>query len=263
MEKSTFSDGEVAEYVNKQFVNINLDANRAEKESKQFKIEAIPATFLVDKGEIIAKHIGYLDPKKYVRWLKGCVEANKEIRALLPKLEESKNDSRFNGTLGSHYLKLGVEDKGLDFLRRSLSLAESASDKPLQAEALGRLIEAYSNSEEHAQSLTEALAKARAVDPEGKLKVLDDVLMHEALAALSKEDLKKASEIVTDALNRFPDSDRMDALLTIHGFLLWKLKDDKDGAVKVLKQVVEKYPESDWAPTADHLVKDVTGEHKH
>jgi tetratricopeptide (TPR) repeat protein len=264
MEKTTFSDGEVADYVNKEFVNINLDAGRAQKEAERFKIEAIPATFLVtSKGDIVAKQIGYVSPKKYVSWLKGCVEADKELKSLLPKLEERKDDPLFHKNLGIQYEKLGLEDRAIGFFKRALSSAEAASDKQVQADVLVRLMEVYSKSEEHVKELDDVLSKARTLDSEGKFNALDDVLMFDTLAALNKGDMKKASEIADKAVQRFPKSDRMDAFLTFQGFLLWKLKDDKEGAVKLLKQVVEKYPDSDYAPAADHLIKDVTGEHKH
>lgn len=63
LKATTFKDSKVAEYFNKNFVNLSLDMEKGEgvKLSEKWEIEAYPTLLIVDtEGKVITGNVGYI-----------------------------------------------------------------------------------------------------------------------------------------------------------------------------------------------------------
>ena len=71
MEKTTFKDATVAEYLNKNFIPIRVDTVKEKKLARDYNIRGLPANwFLEPGGEKIGLKPGYLKPNQLLENLK-------------------------------------------------------------------------------------------------------------------------------------------------------------------------------------------------
>ncbi len=65
LEKKTFSDQSVIEYINANYTPVKVNANKEYKLASQFGIQGVPdIRFLTPKGEGIARWPGYIETKR-------------------------------------------------------------------------------------------------------------------------------------------------------------------------------------------------------
>jgi thioredoxin-related protein len=74
MEKSTFKEKEVNDYMNANFINLNYDLEKDEgiHIASKYGLRSYPAYVLLSpNGELISKAGGYLNPEKFLGWIKA------------------------------------------------------------------------------------------------------------------------------------------------------------------------------------------------
>ena len=73
MEKSTFKEKEVNEYMNANFINLNYDLEKDEgiHIAAKYGLKSYPAYVLLSpQGELLSKAGGYLSQEKFLGWVK-------------------------------------------------------------------------------------------------------------------------------------------------------------------------------------------------
>lgn len=71
MEKTTFKDPDVIDYLNKNFVAISVDTVKDKKRARDYKVQGLPSNwFLEADGSKIGAIPGYLKPKELLQKLK-------------------------------------------------------------------------------------------------------------------------------------------------------------------------------------------------
>jgi thioredoxin-related protein len=71
MEKTTFKDSGVIDYLNKYFVSVRVDTMKEKKLAASFRVRSLPASwFLSEKGEAVGYAPGYFPPGDFMEKLK-------------------------------------------------------------------------------------------------------------------------------------------------------------------------------------------------
>ena len=64
MEKETFTDTDIIDFLNSNFISIKVDVDRQKSVARKYNIQPLPDTwFLTEAGEVIGNRPGYLTPK--------------------------------------------------------------------------------------------------------------------------------------------------------------------------------------------------------
>ncbi|WP_448519292.1 thioredoxin family protein [Rhodoflexus sp.] len=97
MAKTVFTDAQVADYYNKNFISVKIDAEKEEPELvRASQIEAYPSLYYFSAdGKIINKNIGALDKAEFIAFGKKVINgqiAAKEIPALKAMYEANPDD---------------------------------------------------------------------------------------------------------------------------------------------------------------------------
>jgi uncharacterized protein len=75
MHDSTYSNNEVAEYLNKHFISVKADQDANPELSIRYKEYGWPATIFINaKGEDVVKRAGYISPKLFLQLLKAIIK---------------------------------------------------------------------------------------------------------------------------------------------------------------------------------------------
>ncbi len=70
MDQTTYSNKEVAEQINYEFVPLKVDASKDEKLSQRFNVRGLPTTVVVaPDGKVIKSIPGYLSPEQFLELL--------------------------------------------------------------------------------------------------------------------------------------------------------------------------------------------------
>lgn len=98
MAKTVFTDAEVAEYYNENFISVKIDAEKEEAELvRASQIEAYPSLYYFNSdGKIISKNIGALDKAGFIAFGKKVISGQKaaqEIPALKARYQANPNDA--------------------------------------------------------------------------------------------------------------------------------------------------------------------------
>lgn len=75
LKRKTHTDTEVGQFLNKNFINIRLDAEKGEgiEIAEVFDVRAYPTLLIIDpSGIVIGYHEGYLKPKKFLAFGKNA-----------------------------------------------------------------------------------------------------------------------------------------------------------------------------------------------
>jgi len=74
MEKSTFKEKEVNDYMNSKFINLTYDLEKGEgiHIASKYGLRSYPAYVILDsKGELESITFGYLNTERFLGWVKG------------------------------------------------------------------------------------------------------------------------------------------------------------------------------------------------
>lgn len=107
MTKNVFTDPEVGEYYNTNFLSYKIDAEKEELDLvASSKIDAYPSLFFFDpKGSLITKNVGALQAKEFKKFGEGVI-ANMKALENLPKLKASYDKNPNDAQATSAYLTL-------------------------------------------------------------------------------------------------------------------------------------------------------------
>lgn len=107
MAKNVFTDPEVADYYNTNFISYQIDAEKEEKELvAQAGINAYPSLFFYNpQGQVITKNIGALDAKNFKKFGEGVI-ANMKAVENLPNVKARYDKNPQNKQALVEYLNL-------------------------------------------------------------------------------------------------------------------------------------------------------------
>ena len=84
MEKKTFKNRSVVNYLNKNFISIKVDFDKEKKISALFKVKGLPDNWFFSKdGEIIGHRPGYIPPDTFLKILKSFIARDKKNKSHL------------------------------------------------------------------------------------------------------------------------------------------------------------------------------------
>lgn len=207
MEADTFSNKDVAEYVNKAFVNVELstDQESNRKVAGEFGVTAIPATYLVTAdGERIGRWVGYLGPQEYKSALEKGVAAYKRLKELEPKLKEKPEDFELNKEVAGIYASMGRGHKAVEHYKKAAARAPDAKA------ACG--------------------LHNDAIETLGKLGYKDNALVVFAMDDAGNPKYDDAPAKFEQITTRWPDSDKADPALMWTGYIHHEFKNDNEKA---------------------------------
>jgi thioredoxin-like negative regulator of GroEL len=231
MENDTFSNGDVIAYVNRTFVNVELDIEKDRAVAKKFDPTGLPATYLVDvDGRIIGTAIGYINPKDYIEWLG-------KVRDIADKLKRA------------------------DAATQADLLFEAGSYR----EAKQKAEEALKELPELKDRLTLRRVEAQMrLDPDFEPKELLEIESLRDAAVILMADYEARHEKVKEALTRieeglkaYPKSTRMDGFLYYRARLTWALTGKTEEPIRWLEQLLKDYPNSSYRPWAQADLKEL------
>jgi len=79
MEKKTFRNRSVINYLDKNFISIKVDFDREKKISSLFRVKGLPDNwFFSEDGEILGHRPGYIPPKAFLKILKSFIAGDKK-----------------------------------------------------------------------------------------------------------------------------------------------------------------------------------------
>ena len=77
MEKETFGDAAVIDFLNKQTIAIKVDVDQEQRIARQFGVRGLPATFLLlNNGQQIGPMPGFIPPRAYLSMLSKILSAS-------------------------------------------------------------------------------------------------------------------------------------------------------------------------------------------
>ncbi|MBX3382595.1 MAG: thioredoxin family protein [Phycisphaeraceae bacterium] len=71
MDATTWQDGQLAQWLERNAVPVYMDIDAAASEASSLRIRSIPVTMVFYNGEEVARHVGYLDGPEMLSWLRG------------------------------------------------------------------------------------------------------------------------------------------------------------------------------------------------
>jgi TolA-binding protein len=226
MHKNVFSNSEVADYQEKNFVSVEINIDRFPDSLKTWGIKVVPLTIiLTPDGERLTDMGDEYDAKIYLRKLEN-------VRAKAAKLDELKKnatDAPGHRALGEFYLSINDHARAAKSLQVSVDLKEDPETLILLGDARIQTGAAPEELEKIADKLSE--------HP-------DNALFLRAMAAYSRGDLQALHDRITDLRATYPDSDKADAAMVWHGYTLMELKKDRKEAKRVYQEFLKKFPNS-------------------
>ena len=248
MDTETYSNEEVAKYLNERFVNIRIDIDNDKATATKFQVRAIPDTvFLDSKGEKqLLRILGHR--KEFFQQVKALEEISSVEKSLL----EKPDDVATLVNASEVYSKLGRLDDAQKVLEKALT-TDDQDKSGLRVEIYYKLGIAHSKAgdDEKAEA---AWMEAGRLDPDNRKGFIDDIQFARCEKLSSDEDYGGAGAGLTSFLERFPESDRVpDAkfLLGVSQFFTEK----KDEAVETWKKLIQDHPGTPAAEKAEKSLK--------
>lgn len=128
MDRTTWRDDKVIEWVKSHGVALQVDVDKDQKTAEAYNIEAMPTMVMLRSGKEIARTLGYMDPAQTLAWMESA-STGKAVTAAPGKAKADPGDSPVRRLLAS--LDKSVEDrKYTDAVAsvREIFAKENASD---------------------------------------------------------------------------------------------------------------------------------------
>ncbi len=253
MEKEAFSDPEVKAQCLSSFVNVAIVWTAHRDLVKRFKAPVTPSSVLVDgDGEVISAKFGYFPTASYRRWVKACAAAVPKLADLREKLKQAPKDVGLLFAAGNEQLSMGMDERAIAEYAKALEHA--GTDLKLKARILYAKGLAHYRKQDGAEPLADTAKEIKALDPDGKLGVLDRGLVFEALYGCTGVPEVDVPGAIERAMTSFPNSEVMDGLLFVRGHIEWQAQQDIPKAIETFQHVVDKYPDSFFREWCEKLV---------
>jgi len=260
MEKTTFSDGGVAEYQTANFISAALDLDKSEALGEKYGVQGIPASYFVaPDGERLLAVERPMAPDGYRELLKNVFDGYSD-------LIKARKESAGELAIGAAYVKIGNHEKAKPSFEMGVERLEAKpekqeADRRLIAESLSKIadcIVALEGKPEEGRALAERMAKA---DPDGAFKTRDNLVFLRAWIAFGEEKNEEMLSGLKEVIDKYPDSDKIEDAMVIYGSALLNLKKDNKAAEALLKSFLEKFPKSSYSEQVKHMLQHATGEH--
>jgi thiol-disulfide isomerase/thioredoxin len=98
MSKNVFPEKTVADFYNKQFINLKLDMEKGEGPdvAKRYGISAYPTLLFIDgQGQLVHKALGFQDVKEFIEVGKTALEGDKTLSSWTNKYDKGNRDPSF------------------------------------------------------------------------------------------------------------------------------------------------------------------------
>ena len=256
MEKDTFGDASTAAFSMKTFTHVRLDVTLAGALASRHGVAEVPCTLILNPaGERIAALSGYLGPQGYREGVESALAAWGKLQALEPRLKAAPADGLLLAEAAGLYVELGEGRKAAAAYRK----AGAASPDPkargaFLAKALNQL-NALEAEEAVTAELLSVAADLDAIDP--KLGFADDAAYARAMADYNHEDWDEAIKKLEDLAAKWPEGDRAAPALLGLGDLYHHAKKDHKKAIARIQRVLDKYPRTEWAERARHVLEHI------
>lgn len=199
MSKNVFTDAEVGNYYNTNFISVKIDAEKEEAELvRASQIEAYPSLYYFSPdGKVINKNIGALDKAGLIAFGKKVLNgqsAAKELPALKAKYDANPNDATVART---YLLALAQADAGDHASAIAIRYLSGLSESQLQEEDNWTIIHKFINNTD-SREFKYVLSNAKAfVEKYGK-SLEEFVIRHmdaSLTAAVQQKSIEKANQV--------------------------------------------------------------------
>ncbi len=294
MDTDTFASSDVAGACAKSFVSVDIDVDKNKDLVKKYQIERVPtAAVLLPEGDLIEVLDGYVAAGEFKEWLGHVSEDFARYRKAEAKSKKSPEDPEATCQLVESLLRLNQSERVAKAAQAGLARhfkggTSTREERMAKAELLVHLGDAYLDLGESPKKILGVAKDLEELDPGGKLgfevrviflrAATDDLLAHEldedareleskgkkAVATKTRADARKLQTSVLsrleECLEKFPESDRTDAILMWLGHLNIEVRSDLAAARKMFERVTENYPNSPFLDEARQKLRDFSGE---
>jgi TolA-binding protein len=267
MEKTTFSDGGVAEMQTSKFVSAALDVDKSEAVADKYGVEGVPATYFVaPDGEILSQFVGGMGAAAYRDRLTAVLEGVAAIKGAKEGLAKEPGKAELHGAVGEAYARMANEARARQAFDKAVELIEARPDKTeadLRAIAafLVKIGDVQVDGDGEAAELRETANRLEKADPSNRFGTRDNVLFLRASVAYMEDKYDDMLAGMREIVEKHPDSDKIEDATLGYGWVLLSHKKDKEAAAKVIRGFLERFPQSKRRDMADHMLKHATGEH--
>ncbi|HLG42603.1 MAG TPA: tetratricopeptide repeat protein [Planctomycetota bacterium] len=260
MEKTTFSDGGVAEYQASHFVSAAFDLDKHEALGEKYGVQGVPTSFFVaPDGELLLTVDRPMAIDGYRELLKNVFDGYAE-------LVKARKEPAGEHLVGAAYAKIGNHEKAKPSYEKAVERLEAKADKQEAdrrrvAETLSRIADsliALEGKPEEGRVLADRMAKA---DPDGAFKTRDNLIFLRAWVAFGDQRNDEMLAGLKEVLEKHPDSDKLEDTMVIYASAMLNLKKDKKAAEALLRSFLEKFPKSSFREQVQHMLQHATGEH--
>lgn len=232
LDQVTYQDEKVIRYLNS-IVAVKYDAEKDEGETlaKKFKVKAYPTLVLVgSNGDEIDRHVGYLDPEKFLEVIEGYQNGVNTVGFYQAKLEENPDDVETLHALGLKHADAVRSDQAKATLERVLELDPESERKAEIWSSLGYVMYADDRHDEAAAYYRELIEEF----PDTKYH--DEALQMLARVYYRLDEKDKSIEAYTSYVDRHSDDPN-----ALNGFAWFcaKRKFGFDQALPVALKAVE------------------------
>lgn len=98
MKKSVFTDEQVGDYFNKNFINAAIDMEKGEgpELAKKFAVQAYPTHLVINgKGELVHRGLGYMDAEDFITFGKNAQNPEVQLIGLQRKYKDGNREEEF------------------------------------------------------------------------------------------------------------------------------------------------------------------------
>lgn len=294
MDQDTFADRGVGQTAANGFVNIAADVDREKDLVKKYRVERVPtAIVLLPEGELVDVLDGYVSAGEFKTWLGSWAEAFARHRKAEEESRRKPEDREATCRRAEALLRLNQTQRAARLIEGALGQFPKAGpiapgDRKAKAEFLVHLGDAYLDLGESPKKILELARGIEEQDAGGALgfevhaaflrAAVDEILAHEleeeardlererkkGAADRKKADARKLQTSVLrkleECLEKYPESDRADAILIWTGHLIIEVRSDPVAARKMFQRVTEKFPNSPFAHEARKRLRELSGE---
>lgn len=294
MDADTFASDEVGALCAKSFVSVAVDVDKDKDLVAKYRIERVPtAAVLLPEGDLVEVLDGYVGAAEFKGWLAHAREDFARYREAQEKARKKPDDPEAACRVVDALMRLNQHARAVaaiepEIAARFKGAVSSPEERKAKAELLVHLGDAYLQLGESPRKILGVARDLKELDPAGKFgfevaalfleAATDDILVHElerdaedlegqgkkGPAGKRRSEARKLQASVLDrlelCLEKYPESDRTDAILMWLGHLYLEARGDAARAAKMFQQVVDKYPESVFLDEARQRLKGLSGE---
>jgi thiol-disulfide isomerase/thioredoxin len=247
MDKNVFTDAEVADFYNANFINYKMDMEKGEGPSfgKTYEVNAYPTFLFIDgDGEIVHKKMGGMPPAAFIETGQAAMDPENNISALKKRYENGDRDPAFIQkyvvTMTNAYMD--VSDIAEEYIT-SLSEDDLYTEETLKVLASG-----MDGSMDH--PFFKILAERQSgFEKIGNPEMVRSVLSSNAKGALFSAIQRRDAAAFQKGMDQIQilDDSVQGEVESFAYMTKSKFEKDYDGYVKHTKKYAKKYLSDDWS----------------